>query len=94
MKRMGFFSGLWVSKERCSLRQLPACTFSKSTINKSTWLRAISTAMPRSSRTVNQANDTTDMIAAEMPQHWDDVDGLHTLLQMATWRPAAKEVQS
>ena len=31
---------------------------------------------------------------AEMPQHWDDVDGLHTLLQMATWRPAAKEVQS
>ena len=35
-----------------------------------------------------------DMIAAEMPQDWDDADGLHTLLQMATWRPVAKEVQA
>ena len=33
-----------------------------------------------------------DMIAAEMPQDLDDADGLHTLLQMATWRPAGEEV--
>ena len=32
-----------------------------------------------------------DMIAAEMPQDLDDADGLHTLLQMATWRPAVDQ---
>ena len=32
-----------------------------------------------------------DMIAAEMPQDLDDADGLHTLLQMATWRPAGDQ---
>ena len=35
-----------------------------------------------------------DMIAAEMPQDLDDADGLHTLLQMATWRPAGEEVEA
>ena len=35
-----------------------------------------------------------DMIAAEMPQVWDDADGLHTLLQMATWRPAGEQVEA
>ena len=35
-----------------------------------------------------------DMIAAEMPQDLDDADGLHTLLQMATWRPAGEQVEA
>ena len=35
-----------------------------------------------------------DMIAAEMPQDLDDADGLHTLLQMATWRPAGEAVEA
>ena len=35
-----------------------------------------------------------DMIAAEMPQDLDDADWLHTLLQMATWRPAGEQVEA
>lgn len=40
----------------------------------------------------NSDTPLLDMIAAEMPQDLDDADGLHTLLQMATWRPADEEV--
>ena len=42
----------------------------------------------------NSDTPLLDMIAAEMPQDLDDADGLHTLLQMATWRPAGEEVEA